>query len=170
MATTLRLDHVIRCPLERFWEGVLDEELARELFTVDLGFPVYRLLERTVEAGTVRRRIEIRPKVDLPAAIEAVLGALFTYIEAGSFDGSVYRFDLVPPEGIPADRASVSGVIRAEPTPEGFTRRLIDPTCEVRMFAVGGMLERFAISTAEPSYAAHAEAWNARITGSTAGA
>ena len=165
MATTVRLEQVIRCPVETFWRDVFDDRLSAELFTKQLGFPVYRVLERSDEAGAIRRRVEIQPKLDAPGAVKAVLGHLFTYVEAGVFDGNVYRFELVPPEGIPADRATVRGVMRADPTPDGHTRRVIELRCEVRMFGVGGMLERFAIATAEQSYAAHAEALNAWLAG-----
>lgn len=161
MATTLRLEHVIRCPVEIFWRHVFDEQVTAELFTKDLGFPVYRVLERSDQPGAIRRRVEIQLKTNAPAAVTAVLGHLFSYVEAGVFDGSVYRFELLPPEGIPADRATVHGVMRAEPTAEGYSRRVIELSCEVRMFGVGGMLERFAIATAAEAYAAHAQALNA---------
>jgi hypothetical protein len=61
-------------------------------------------------------RVEIQPRVNASGAVKAVLGHLFRYVEAGVFDGSVYRFELLPPEGVPADRA------REEPPAAPATR------------------------------------------------
>lgn len=163
MATTVELVHEIRCSPERYWQCFLDDALGAELFTRDLGFPIYRVLERIERPDGLERRVEIAPRLSMPGKVRAVLGDRFRYIEHGVFDGSSYRFELLPPAGIPSGRASASGVMRAAPTAAGWTWRTLELRCEVRMLGVGGMLERFAVQAATQTYTAHATALSARL-------
>ena len=166
MAAQLRIVHVIECEVDAFWRNFLDDDFHRNLFVNQLYYPVYRLLERTEQADIVRRRIEIMPKVDMPAAVAKVLGDKFSYCEAGEFDraAGVYRFSLVPPAGTPAGMATCGGVMRAEPAPNGKTTRIIDIDVEVHMFGLGGMLERFALKAAQNIFDQQAPLLNRALT------
>lgn len=165
MTTRLKMTHRLECDLDTFWTRFLDEQFNHAIFVTDLQFPRYRLLARSDEGSLVRQRIEVTPKANMPPAIAKVLGDRFTYIEAGEFDkeAQLYRFELLPPAGILGTQATSKGTARAEATSDGQTLRVVEISFDVRVFGLGKMLERFAASSAEHGYAAHAEMANRRL-------
>jgi hypothetical protein len=165
MATRLRMTHLIHCDVANFWSSFRDDALNCRLFTSDLGYPAYRVSERTEQDGRLRRRIEITPKVSMPTPVKNILGDMFSYVEVGELQAAEYRFKLLPPAEFKSDRASSEGCMRAETTPEGWTQRSIELSIEVRMLGLGHMLESFALKAAEDLYAAHAKALNAHFDG-----
>lgn len=166
MPTELRLKHPFECDLDEFWTTFFDEKLNRRVLLIDLGFPNYRLIEQTQEAGVVRRRIEVAPKVQMPAAISRIIGERFNYVEVGEYDdqSKTYRFELLPPQGILGSNATSAGTIRAE-SAGGKTYRIIELSIDVRVFGVGRMLESFAAKALEEGYDAHAKLINEYLRG-----
>ena len=163
MAARIEMAHLIRCDVDAFWANFLDAEAHHRIFTFELGYPSYRITDSTEQGGAVRRRVEITPKLNMPHAIQKVIGERFSYVELGELDRGVYHFKLLPPSGFRGDRATAEGSMRAEATPEGFTHRIVELNIEVRMLGLGGMLESFASKAAQDAYAAHASAVNALL-------
>lgn len=163
MTTQLRCEHDLRCHRDAFWAGFLDDALNQRLFCGALEFPAYAIVERSEEGQTLRRRIAITPKLELPPSIAKLIGEHFRYEEVGELDRAIglYSFRLQAPHGMGNDKASIAGTLRAEPLPNGETRRVVDMMIDVRMFGLGSMLERFAAQAIQDRYAAHARAWNA---------
>ena len=126
----------------------------------ELGYPEYRVNQHTDSSGTLLRRVEITPKLSMPAAVQRVLGDVFSYVESGELRSEVYRFKLLPASGHPADLATSEGSMRAEATPEGWTNRIIELSIDVRAFGLGRMLENFAAKAAQEAYATHARSVN----------
>jgi hypothetical protein len=157
------MEHAIHCGIEAFWRNFLDDAFQRSIFRSELGFSEYRVSERSDQEDCVRRRVEITPKLNMPGAVEAVLGAVFSFSEEGELRDGVYRFKMMPGHGFRADSASCEGSMRAVATPEGWTNRILDVSIEVRIFGVGGMLESFASKAAQQTYEAHANALNAAL-------
>jgi hypothetical protein len=164
MVARIQLTHLFHCDEVVFWRDFADDEFNRELFLSEMGYPVYNVLERRSDGPRLWRRLEITPKVDLPAGVAKIVGSALTFLEEGEYDGEVYRFTfLSPPGSFAADLATSTGVIRTEPGAGGTTKRTIDVTCEIRMFGVGRMLESAAVKIAQDTYSAQAVAWNALL-------
>ena len=163
MAARIEMEHLIRCDVDAFWTNFLDSEAHRTIFTFELGYPSYRVTDSTDQGGAVHRRVEITPKLNMPHAVQKIIGERFSYVELGELDRGVYRFKLLPPPAFRADRATAEGSMRAEATREGFTRRVVELNIDIRMLGLGSMLESFASKAAQDAYAAHASAVNALL-------
>jgi hypothetical protein len=97
------MTHLIHCDLAAFWTNFLDGEFHRKIFMSELGYPEYRVSQQREGAGSWRRRVEITPKVNMPAAFHKIIGDMFSYVEAGELYAGVYRFELLPATGHPGN-------------------------------------------------------------------
>ena len=162
MVTKIQLSHVIDCDVDEFWRDFADIDFNRELFLGEMRYPSYQVLEQRVEGQRLWRRLEITPRANLPDAVAKIVGPALSFLEEGEYDGDVYRFKFLPPAGSVVSAVS-SGVIRTERASGGATKRMVDVSCEVRMFGLGRMLENAAVKIAQEAYGAQAVGWNALL-------
>jgi hypothetical protein len=157
----VHIAHVHRCSEDVFWQVFFTEDYSQRLFKERLAFPVFEQLAFEETETEIRRTVRVMPKVgDLPGPVKKVVGDSIGYDERGVFDKRRKRFaiDIIPNQA--ADRFSVTGVLYTEPLAERSSRRLFDANVEVRIFGIGGLLERRLIADMESSYAASAEFTN----------
>jgi hypothetical protein len=147
MATTIKLNHVINCDADRFWEVFFDRAYNDELYKVALGFPEFSILEQKETPTGIYRKAAGQPKMNAPGPVAKLLGSNFKYVEEGNFDraAGVWKWKLTP--STLADKIRNEGSVRLEPGGEGKVRRIADLVVEAKVFGVGGMLE----GTAEKS-------------------
>lgn len=156
MRYTIR--HTFNIGADDFWKKLFfDPEYNRALFEGHLGFSIYRLLSLdTAPDGTVRRKTECAPKVELPAAAKKIFGESASYIEDGTFDPKTQRFtvDVLPKVG--GDKIKTRVVMWVEPKGEKQIERVVEVDSSVKVFGVGGMLESFIEKQTRANYDAAA--------------
>lgn len=136
------LAHQINCSADHFWRYFFDKEFNTSLFLKELGFPEFEILEQTEDGGAVRRRVKGRPKMNVPAAVQKLLGDRFAYEEDGKFDPQTKVWSWKMKPSTLADKLRTEGTVRVEPAGDGKCRRLAEITAEAKVFGVGGLLEK----------------------------
>jgi hypothetical protein len=133
--------HVFECDPTTFWEIFLDDDYRRRLFLEGLGFRDYAAISKSGDS----RVIKVTPKMNLPAAVEKIIGGTFAYEEHGTLDRekNVWTWRMVPQTM--KDKLFTQGTIRVEAAGEGRCRRTDEVSIEAKIFGLGGLIE----STAE---------------------
>jgi hypothetical protein len=155
----LRCEHEIPLSADAFWE-LIHAPRYEAAVAEAAGLRAYRELERREEPDAVYRRLAV--EADLPEALRTVLARLgqrgpLGYVEEQwrSRTRREVRWRMTP--GAFADRARIEGVVRVAPRGPGRCVRTLEGVVELRVFGVGGVLERAAVSLVESAYAKGAE-------------
>jgi hypothetical protein len=141
---------VLPCSVETFWKTFLDENYTRTLFLEELQFREVEFLERT----DTSRKIRVVPKINLPGALQKLVGDSFAYEEHGTLDRgkNEWTWRMVPRKEIVATR----GRVRLEAVGEGQCRRNDEVTIEGKIFGLGGVIESTAEKEVRASWAKEA--------------
>jgi len=150
--------HTFDISAEDFWQKLFfDPEYNRALLEGHLGFSVFKVLTLDTAAdGSVHRKTECAPKIELPAAAKKILGDNTGYIEDGRFDPKTQRFtvDVIPNAG--ADKIKTHVVMWVDKKGDKQVERVVEVDNSVKMFGVGGMLESFIEKQTRANYDAAA--------------
>lgn len=145
MSATRRATYDFDLDAHEYMHGVyLEDEFAQALYLEGLGFQSYEVLDiRRTEDGGVHRRIRVCPRTNAPAPVRKALGNTQEYTERGALDpgGTVWRYTVVP--AALASKIQINGSQRVESLGEGRCRAHFEGTFEVKIFALGGAVERF---------------------------
>lgn len=153
MTEKVRIEHDFECSENGFWETFLNVEYNKEMFQVHMKFPRWEIVRIQDESGVISRVVEVEPYVaELPGPIKKVLGDTIRYREEGQLDRTKNRYDLrVVPSRL-ADKILVSGRQFTEPLGETRCRRIFEATVEVKVFGIGGLIEKNIASDLRKSY------------------
>jgi hypothetical protein len=161
----LVLRHDMSCDADTYWEKcVLTEDYNKRLFLEGLKFQKYELLEQKDNGDTVTRRVKAEPEAaNLPAVMKKVVGDSLGYTEEGSYDRKtkVYTFRTIP-AAFP-DKVKIKGTMRCEPTGEKKVVRVVEIDVDVKIFAVGGMIEERIVADIKQSYGKAADFTNVYV-------
>jgi hypothetical protein len=142
MRYTIR--HTFDTDADTFWDKIFfDPEYNEALFLKHLGFTSYTLLALDRQAdGSVTRRVECTPKVEIPAAVKKVIGDTASYVETGRFDPKTKRFSVEVQPRVAADRIKTRVAMWVEPRGDKKVERVVEVDSTVKVFGVGGMIEK----------------------------
>jgi hypothetical protein len=159
---TLEIEHTYNCSEATFWDRLfLDPEYNERLFKTELKFPVWREVSREERGGTLHRVVEVVPYVgELPGALKAVIGEGIGYEERGVLDRSAktYKVTVVPNKL--ADKLSVKVDIWTVADGDSRCKRKVRADASVKIFGVGGAIEKRMLSDLERSYQKSADFTN----------
>ena len=159
---TLQIEHTFNCSEATFWDRIfLDAEYNERLFKGELKFPVWREVSREERGGALHRVLEVVPYVgELPAALKAVVGEGIGYEERGVLarDAKSYKVEVVPNRM--AEKISVKVEMSTTPDGDNRCRRKARAEATVKIFGIGGTIEKRILSDLERSYAKSAEFTN----------
>ncbi len=159
------LVHEINCPPERMWELYFDDEFNRRMYCEGLGFPKCETVEKREQGGILHRRMVMIPKVELPKAVQKMVGDRVGFEEIGDWDkaAGVFRWKLILAAF--GDKVRVEGTMRLQPFGNGHCKRITAFESESKVFGVGGLLEKTAADNVIGGWNASAKwinAWLAR--------
>jgi hypothetical protein len=158
------ISHVFDIGADKFWDKLFfDPEYNEALFPGHLKFNLYRVLELERKPdGSVHRRIECAPPVELPAVAKKVMGESTSYVEDGYFDPKTQRFDVVVTPKVAADKIKTQVSLWIEPRGDKRVERFAAVDSSVNVFGVGKLLEAFIEKQTRATYdtaAAFTNAW-----------
>jgi hypothetical protein len=159
---SLEVEHTFNCSEATFWDRIfLDPEYNERLFKTELKFPVWREVSREERGGVLHRVLEVVPYVgELPAALKAVVGEGIGYEERGKLDRTAKRYDVEVVPNRLADKIQVRVSMSTVPDGEQRCRRKARAEANVKMFGVGGTVEKRLLSDLERSYQKSADFTN----------
>ncbi len=142
--TNIRLVHTIHCDAPAFWKLFFDPKLNQALYRKALEFTKLEVLSFEETDARISRKVAASPKLShLPGPVAKLLGSNFGYVEEGTMDKAegVWRFKMIPTTL--AEKIRQEGTVRLEPEGE-HVRRIVEVTVDVKVFAIGGLVESVA--------------------------
>lgn len=134
------------------YERLYFEEAFNEAMCAAVGLG-RRLIGRSDVSGTVHREVEISPDRQLPAPVAKALGAQkFTYVESLTYAWGSGTGTWSTRSSVMADRISSDGSLTLSPAGAGVVRR-VQGHVTVKIFGLGGVIERAIVADVERSYA-----------------
>lgn len=146
--------HIYETDSDTHWNKIFfDEEYNRALFLDHLKFTECRILSfKREDDGTIRRRLEIAPRVEIPKAIKKVLGDSANYVEEGSFDpiNKKWNFAIIP--HVASKKIETRGELWIEARGEKRVERICVVNTEVKVFGIGKLVEEMIEKQTRASY------------------
>jgi len=146
--------HRFETDSDTFWNKIFfDDDYNRALWLDHLKFSDFRILSfEREDNGTIRRRVEVAPRVEIPKAIKKVLGDSANYIEEGSFNSvdKKWRFVVIP--HVASNKIKTHGELWVEPVGEKRIERICVVNTEVKVFGVGRLVEEIIEKQTRTSY------------------
>ncbi len=155
MEFTIR--HDIPCAIDTYWRCVWDEEYNKRLYLDVLKFRECTRLEQKETDAQITRRIKLNPPAqDLPGPVAKVLGDL-SWIEDGVFDKKtgIYKVKIIT-ASMP-DKTHIGGENWCESRGDAACVRIAKMSVEVKVFMVGGIVEKRIEADTKKSYEAAAK-------------
>jgi hypothetical protein len=150
----LHCAHEIALPADEFWSIIHSPEYEARAAQA-AGLRAYQELERREEPDAIYRKLRV--EADLPESLTALLGRVGIAAPTGYVEEQwrsrgrrEVRWRMTP--GVLADRAHVEGVVRVEPRGARRCLRVLDGEVTVKLFGVGRLLERAAVSLVVAAY------------------
>ncbi len=161
----VKIEHIYNCSEDTFWDKIFFEDsYNEELFKKALEFPGYEVVDQKEDDSSIRRSIEVVPKLGpMPGPVKKLIGDGLGYREDGTFDKKTKRYNIKITSNKLADKIKIEGVLYVEPAGDGKVNRIFEAKVNVKIFGVGGMVEKQVIGDMETSYAKGAEFTNKYI-------
>lgn len=140
----IQLHHGFDCSVERFWALFFDADWTRELILGGLGFATCDI-DPMAERGDLRTRsMRVTPKLDLPGPVAKFLGPKLGYTENGRYNTKTqeWSYDLIL--SVFSDRIRMGGTVTVAANGADRCTRNSKLWCEVKIFGIGGLVERAA--------------------------
>ncbi len=139
---------------EAFWRDVFFDPAYNEaLYREGLHFEAFKVLDETSPAdGRRTRKLAVKPKLDMPGPIKAMLGDSVDYVEDGRLDPSrpMWITKVIPSKL--ADKVSITNEFWLERTGPGRSDQVASFEVNVKIFGLGGVFEKFLGKTMRESY------------------
>lgn len=148
-----QIRHDFDCTPEAYL-AVIDSDEFHERLAARLNLKERRLLERRDDGDAVLVRWHVVPERDFPAPVRALVGGKgLSYVEEERQPrGSLVRHWVVRLDALDASRFRCEGTFELVPLGPARTRRDLDGSVDVRVFGVGGLVERIVAQGIRESY------------------
>ncbi len=158
----VRIEHIYNCNADTFWDKIIfDDEYNRRLFKEALEFPHYEVTKSEDGEKELRRTVNVVPKLGpMPGPVKKLIGDGLGYEEEGVFDKAARRYKIKITPNKLADKMKIEGVLYVEPKGEGKVNRIFECSVNVKIFGIGGLVEKQIIGDMQNSYAKGAEFTN----------
>jgi hypothetical protein len=150
MTVNFVMQHELHTSVEQFWAEIFrGEEFNRALYIDHLRFG-YEL--ELWNPATGRRRARVWPTNSIPKALAKVLGDKISFVEEGTCDDDLNRYDFrVIPSALP-ERIQVHGTVVTAPLGDRTCERTVTFEIEARVFGIGHAIESFLETTTRKQY------------------
>jgi len=161
----LTLHHDIHCSADRFWELFFDPAFVREMIVDGLGFASCDVGPLVDEGALRKRETRVIPKIDVPAAVAKLLGPKLGYVEKGQLDTRTQAWTYEIVLSVLSDRIKMGGTMTVDPKGDSLCERHSELWVDVRIFGLGGLVERAAESNMRSGWNRSAEWMNGWLPG-----
>ena len=146
-------DHFAVTP-EQFWDEVFfDETYNQKLYTDALGFTGLDIQKMEGGPGEARHRVMVaEPKSEMPAVMKKIGGNSVAYAGTGPFDPKTGSWTYRVVTNKVGDKVKIGGKLWCEPKGDDGCIRIAEVEIEVKIFGVGGTIEKFIEKQTRESY------------------
>jgi len=150
MTVKFVIQHEFHTSVEQFWTEIFKSEEFNRALYIDHLRCGYEL--ELWNPATGRRRARVWPTNTIPKALARVLGDTISFVEEGTCDDDVHRYDFrVLPSRLP-ERIRVNGSVVTAPLCDRTCERTVTFEIEARVFGIGHMIESFLETTTREQY------------------
>jgi len=154
----LKTEHLLDVAADEFFDKVFYNDEFNDSLFEQLDFKERSVLSQDDRGDTIVRSVRQVPERELPKAILKVMGAArLEYTENTTYhkDSGVVDIDIV--SSIKPDKVKISGKLWVEPAGDGQCKRMFELDVNVKIFGVGGVLEKQIVDETRQSYDKSAE-------------
>lgn len=150
-------EHRIELPMARLIELTFSADFMHRMNIEAMKVQVYDSLERNVEGNTWTMRNRITPQDNMPGFLKKLIGGGFHYEETVTHQkgSDTVTGNMVP--SVMRDKLKMNYTMRVRPDGDNACRRSMEWEVEVKIFGVGGQIEKFAAGEIERSMEASAQ-------------
>ncbi|MEZ4221159.1 MAG: DUF2505 family protein [Polyangiaceae bacterium] len=161
----VKIEHTYNCNEDTFWDKIFFEsDYNEQMFKKALEFPGYEVADQKEDDSSIRRSINVVPKLGpMPGPVKKLIGDGLGYREDGVYDKKSRRYTIKITPNKLADKIKIEGVLYTKPAGDNKLSRVFECKVEVKIFGVGGLVEKQVIGDMETSYAKGAEFTNKYI-------
>lgn len=159
-------EHRISMPAARFMELMFDAAFDKQMQLEGMGNVGHDVLERSVAPGGWVMRTRMVPKDNMPAFIKKLVGGGFSMEERRLHQqGTDSATGELSPSAL-RDKVKMGYRLRVVPDGETACKRIMEWEVEVKIFGIGGQIEKFIAQEIERGMDASAAFFNrpAKIT------
>lgn len=155
----ITLRHEFDCDEDTFWDTcIFGDAFNDELYHRILKFPGYKLLDSSDTPEKRTKKVRIDPPVTgVPGPLKKVIGDRLSYVEEGALDKKTMRYTFQVTPSTKPDKTKTVGELWCEKLGDNKIARYAKIFVEVKVFAIGGMIEDKIIGDLRNSYEASAK-------------
>ncbi len=156
---------VYRCEPRRYIEQYFDPTGRERRMVNGCGGVSWELLDKQEEGGQRRMRAAFVERLDAPKAVQKLFGETSRFEEESVWrEGSdEIQVALIPDKM--TDRMSLRGRYKVADPGDGTSRVTLEIEVKVKIFGVGGLVEKMAAKELPKTFAKDAEYFNAHLAG-----
>lgn len=164
-------EHRIELPASRFLELTFDGDFQKRMNTEAMGTDNFEVLERSVEEEMWRMRNRVTPKDNMPGFLKKLIGGSFFYEEQLTRRRGEDTVTATMAPSTLKDKMTMGYEMRVVSDGDNGCRRIMDWNVEIRIFGLGGQIEKFAAAEIERGMESSARFFNnqGKAHGKTAG-
>jgi hypothetical protein len=140
----ITLHHDIETSADHFWDAFIDPGFTRKLIVDGLGFARCDIGEVEEKDGKLHREMFVEPKLDLPGPVAKLLGPKLGYTETANLDREAGVWTFVLRLSVLSERIRMGGKMTIEPRSDKLCHRVTELWTDVRIFGLGGLVEKAA--------------------------
>jgi hypothetical protein len=140
----LQKEHRIELPVSRFFELMFDADFMRKINTEAMKVQSYECLEKNLDGPTWTMKNRITPQDNMPGFLKKLIGGSFSYEENVTHQKGSDTAQGVMKPNVLSDKVKMSYKVTVRPDGDNACRRSYEWEVEVKIFGVGGQIEKFA--------------------------
>ena len=144
-------EHRVEIPASRFIELTFDPAFMKRLNIEAMKVQSYEPLAHSVDGAVWTMKNRVTPQDNMPAFIKKLVGGGFNYEESVTHHKGSDTVSAVMAPSVMRDKLRMGYTMRVVPAGDNACRRIMDWEIEVKIFGIGGQIEKFAASEIERS-------------------
>lgn len=146
-----------------FWEAFFDPDAITAMYRDALGATEATVVDQEGDvASGLTRTLHSEQPIDAPGPIRKLMGDTAGTTETGTFDPGTGTWTFTMTPSTLADKISLAGTIRVEPTDDGCVR-IFDLDGKVKILGLGKVFEGFIESQTKDAQDKTAAFWRSRL-------
>lgn len=137
-------EHRIEVSASRLIELSLDPSFMKRLNTEAMNVQQYESLSRDAGPSVITLKNRITPQDNMPGFIKKLVGGGFNYEETVTHQTGSDSVSAVMVPSVMRDKLKMGYTMRVVPVGENACRRIMEWDIEVKVFGLGGQIEKFA--------------------------
>lgn len=158
-------EHRIEIPTPRFFELMFDTAYIKRMNLEAMNVQSYEPISHKVDGDAWVMFNKVTPQDNMPGFLKKIIGTTFSYEEETRHQKGSDTATVTMTPNVMRDKVKMAYRLRAVPDGDSACRRIMEWEIEVKIFGVGGQIEKFAAGEIERGMDNSARFMNAHRNG-----